>query len=132
MLTNFERITQDITEKERAEILPLVVQLLRGKVGKERAVKNRQLVKWLRSQDVKVTEVKIRKIIHIIHIEGLVKRLMATSRGYFVTTDIEEYRRYVDSRGQRERNIHAATKACQEYLRDWEYNNVHQMELQLD
>ena len=131
MLINFESITKDITAKERVEILPLVVQLLRGKVGKERAVKNKQLIKWLKSQDVKTNEVKIRKIIHIIHIEGLVKRLIATSRGYFVTTDINEYKKYIESREQRERNIHSATKACRQYLNEWQSNNTQQLRMEM-
>ena len=132
MLTNFERLTQDITEKERTETLPLVVQLLRGKVGKDKAIKNKQLIKKLIYRyGIKISEVKIRKIIHIIHTEGLIKRLMATSKGYFVTNDIEEYRKYIESRQQRERNINAATRACQQYLREWEGNNIGQMKMEM-
>ena len=131
MLTNFESITKDITKKERAEILPLVISSLSRRAGKEHTVTNKQLIKWLAISNIKTNEIRIRKIIHVIHVEGLVKRLMATSKGYFVTTDIEEYKKYIESREQRERNIHLATKACRQYLKEWESNNVHQMQLEM-
>ena len=131
MLTNFEEITKDITAKERAEILPLVVSILINSQGKENAVKNWQIIDMLKLfENVKTNSVKIRKLIHVIHIEGLVKRLMATSKGYFVTTDIEEYKKYIESREQRERNIHSATKACRQCLHEWQ-NNSHQTKLEI-
>ncbi|MCK4822291.1 hypothetical protein KA005_41395 [bacterium] len=132
MLTSFESITQDITEKERTEILPLVVTLLQNSQGKEKAVKNWQIEAMLRDfEGIYISSVKIRKLIHVIHVEGLVKRLMATSKGYFVTNDIEEYKKYIESREQRERNIHSATKACRQCLDEWQNNNIQQLRMEI-
>ena len=131
MLTNFESITKDITPKERTEILPCVVSILKNSQGKENAVKNWQIIEMLGAfGNIKTNPVKIRKLIHVIHVEGLVKRLIATSHGYFITNDIEEYKKYIESREQRERNMHSATKACRQCLSEWQ-GNSRQMQLNI-
>jgi hypothetical protein len=107
MITNFENITEGLTHEENTIVLPKVIELLKWRKGKENAVTNRKLVNLLTAMGHDVCEPRIRKIINQIRLKGLVRNLLATSKGYYVTNDEKEIRNYVMSLHERASAINA-------------------------
>lgn len=97
MLTGFEDITQPLTEYEQDVLLPVFVEGFMNKFGRSNAVTNKQIVERLKRKDYKVSDVRVRKIINHIRANGLINGLIATSDGYYISTDPDEIKRYIDS-----------------------------------
>tara|TARA_R110000851_G_scaffold44178_3_gene108760 strand:- start:733 stop:1152 length:420 start_codon:yes stop_codon:yes gene_type:complete len=111
MITLFEEITYELTEYEIETLLPLVVRGLKGKVGKANSITNKAICEKLKASDYKISEPRLRKIIHHIRIEHLIVGLCCNSKGYYVTDSLEELGRYVESLAQRIRSQQAIHKS---------------------
>jgi carbamoylphosphate synthase small subunit len=107
MLKNFEQETQPLSEYEEAILLPLFVQGLSKRVGRENAIKNNEIVDPLKRLNYKISEVRVRKIINHIRIKGLIKGLIAASEGYYIATTDAELADYEESLLGRENAIRA-------------------------
>lgn len=96
MLTGFEKYTESLSDYELNVLVPVFVQGLKTKIGKERAVTNSYMIKALKQQGYeKLSEPRVRKIINYIRCTGLIHNLVASSKGYWIETDQEERRKYV-------------------------------------
>jgi len=102
MLQGFEIETQPLTEYERNALLPVIVNALKLKLGKDKAVKNSEIVTGMKAWGYKITEARVRKIINHIRTNGLVSGLMATSNGYYIATHRTELKEYIESLRGRE------------------------------
>ena len=115
MLELFEDYTYDLTEYEREKLLPLFIEGFENRVGVKRAVTNKQIVERLRKKQYLINDARVRKIINHIRMKNLVPGLMASSRGYYITTDPREIERYVRSLEGRESAIREVRKKMVEY-----------------
>lgn len=114
MLQGFEDYTAPLTEYERGTLLPWIADALSQRVGVKQAVSNKHICHILRERGYEgVSEPRVRKIINNIRIMGLVPRLVASSRGYYVTQDPDELDRYIESLAGREEAIRAVRLAMQ-------------------
>lgn len=96
MLYGFEKQTEPLTDYERDVLLPVFVQGLKTKIGKEKAVTNPQMIKALKQAGYKkLSEPRVRKIINYIRTNRIIINLIASSNGYWIENDIEERRKYV-------------------------------------
>lgn len=111
MITLFEEITYELTDYEMDTLVPVVVKGLKNKIGKENAITNRVICDKLKSANYKISEPRLRKIIHHIRIEQLIVGLCCNSKGYYVTDSLEELGRYVESLAQRIRSQQAIYKS---------------------
>ncbi len=116
MINNFDKYTESLTDFERDKVLPLLIAGLRTKVGKDAAVSNRYMVSKLKERGVKVSGARIRKLINYIRIRGLIPRLVASSKGYYVSESKEEIRTYIESLRQRRQAIHAVESSLANQL----------------
>ena len=99
MIENFEDQTQRLSDSEK-QMLPALVNLLQDRIGKQNSIKNYALCKVLNETynfSNKFNDARIRKMINYIRNKGLVPRLMATSDGYYVTTDSVELESFIRS-----------------------------------
>tara|TARA_R110002153_G_C13219143_1_gene488645 strand:+ start:573 stop:992 length:420 start_codon:yes stop_codon:yes gene_type:complete len=113
MIALFEDITYELTNYEIETIVPIVVKGLKNKVGKENAITNRVICEKLKSAQYKISEVRLRKVIHHIRIKQLIVGLCCNSKGYYVTNSFKELGRYVESLSQRiksQQAIHRSMK----------------------
>ena len=120
MITLFEDITYELTEYELNTLLPIVVKGLKSKYGKENAITNKKICEALKSKGYKVTEPRLRKVIHHIRVEQLIVGLCCNSKGYYVTDSIEELGRYVESLAQRirsQQSIYKSMKLCMDKIK---------------
>lgn len=84
MIKGFENETKPLTNYEQDILLPVVVKGLKGKIGVANAVSNSHICKSLSAAGYDVTEVRIRKIINHIRVNGLVFFLIASGKGYYI------------------------------------------------
>lgn len=105
MINGFDELTQPLTDYERDTLLPVIAYGLSLKIGKRAAITNGRICDALRSKGYKITEPRLRKIVNHIRTRGMVANLVATSKGYYVATTIEEMTDYIASLKARESAI---------------------------
>jgi hypothetical protein len=121
MLIGFEKETHDLTADELS-LVPLLVGTLQYKVGVKAAVTNTMLCNFLRActgednKPIKVTDVRMRKLINHIRMKDLVPGLLASSKGYYVSNDPKEVKEYIQSLQGRENAIKGIRVRTQMYL----------------
>lgn len=103
-INGFEDITYELTEKEMSYVEGFV-DSFKKRIGKEKAITSTRIIEAYRKIGEKMTGPRIRKIVNYIRINGLVKNLIATSKGYYIETDPEEIAKYKESLLQRCREI---------------------------
>ena len=130
MLPGFEDITDDLTEYELKTLVPAFVDSFKTKVGKEKAITNKQIVEKLRTKKYEVNDVVVRKVISYIRCSGLMPGLVASSVGYYVTRDPKEIQRWIESLDGRETKIRIVKQAAKNYLHALLNNNQTTLNLQ--
>jgi len=101
MIINFEEYTHKLTERE-CKAVPRVIKGLLNRKGKKLATKGAKIASILESEGYgKFTDVRVRKIINFLQVEGIIRNIVATSNGYYIATtqqDLDEYRLSVKQR----------------------------------
>lgn len=116
MINGFYDQTHPLTETEQ-RWLPIVVAGLKLKIGKENVISSKQIMlKLIENKGITISGPRLRKLINHIRTHGLVRRLIATSNGYFVATSDEELKRYVESLNQRIQAIEVVKNSLQAEL----------------
>lgn len=116
MLYGFEKITADLSDYERYTLLPIMTKCLERKVGKENAITNRVICEKMSECGYDIGEVRVRKIINYIRVMDLVPRLLATSKGYYVSRDKKELSLYIESLKDRAAAILAVADALKRQM----------------
>jgi hypothetical protein len=116
MITNFENQTQELNEYELSTLLPIVVRGLMTKKGKENAITNKSICKALKEQGLKITDTRLRKIVHHIRANDIIPLLLATSKGYYISTDNQEIENYIQSLKERANSINFIKTCLQKQL----------------
>jgi hypothetical protein len=106
MINGFEEETAPLTADEE-ELVPVFVAGLSSKLGVINAISAANMSKALAMKGVKVEGPRVRKIINHIRLRGLVPRLVASSKGYYIATSGLDLGRYIESLKQREGAIRA-------------------------
>lgn len=100
-MTNFEDITHPLTKMEMGHVDTIYNLLLQA--TKQKQLSNGQLlaeINWRSESEEKLTPPRIRKIIRYLRINKKVP-IIATSKGYFISNNIEELKKQSKSLGQR-------------------------------
>lgn len=118
MITNFERETHELNDYELHTLLPIVVHGLSNKVGKDKAITNKDICKALKVGGCKITDTRLRKIVHHIRTHNLVPLLIATSKGYHVATNKDEVDTYILSLSERINSISSVKTALIKQLQN--------------
>jgi len=117
VIEGFEDITYDLTDFEKSLVPGFVASLVK-RVGKDKAITSKEIIAAYATKGVVINDARIRKIINHIRTGYLVKGLMATSKGYYVSVDRQEIAEYCASLGHREAAIGSVRKVMEEYLKD--------------
>ena len=125
MITGFEELTEPLTEKEETVFLPPILQGLRAKIGREKAVTNKSIIQGLKvNRGIRISEARVRKIINHIRCNDLVPCLVATSDGYYIAESEQELLDYEESLAGREEAIHEVRQS----IRRQRMNKYHKNE----
>lgn len=96
MIKNFEQDTFTLSDYEKGKILPAVVEVLQGCIGKQKAITNKKII-HLYLNDYAINPARLRKILHYIRTKHLIRGLMATGRGYFIAESRQDFEDYIKS-----------------------------------
>lgn len=116
MITLFETQTKPLTEYEKEILLPIMVKCLAKHIGKSRAISNAQMCAKMSIYGYQIGETVVRKLINHIRNNGLVERLVASGKGYYVAESIKEMEAYIESVKNREEAIRAMRMSMEEQL----------------
>lgn len=119
MITNFERITNELTDEEY-DILPFLINGFVTK-DKDHAIMSHTIVKLMNEfiehrkiTGIKMTDARLRKMVNYIRSNGLLP-LIATSIGYYVSYDKEEIDKQILSMEERARSIIKAAEGMKKF-----------------
>lgn len=130
MIQGFEPQTQPLTDYEKNILLPLMVDGFNKKVGVENCITNGQICKSLKVNGYeKISEPRIRKLIFYIRTNNLVPRLIASSKGYWVATDIKELEDWLESVESRIKALYETRKYARMQITKWNHPPIKQGEL---
>lgn len=115
MIEGFEDITYDLTEGEK-KLVPSFVTSFSKYRGKNNAVTSKQIIAGFEKKGIKISGSRVRLIISYIRDAWLVPGLIASSKGYYITEDVEDMKRWCDSMSQREAKIGNLRRKGEEYL----------------
>lgn len=118
MLPGFEDITDDLTEYEQTVLLPVFVRCLAKKIGPGCAVTNAQICRGMKAKGYNTNGPRVRKIINHLRRHNLVKGLLASSKGYYISTDPSEVSRYIESLDGREAEIRRVKQTMIDYRKE--------------
>lgn len=115
MIENFEELTYELTDFERNKVIPFIVSKLQHNIGRNNAVKNQRIIDAIHQSttDFKASPARVRKYINYIRVTGLVKCLIATSKGYYRANKLREMDSYIRSLKQRENAIRTMREALE-------------------
>ena len=116
MLQGFTLQTEPLNEYERDTLLPVICRGLVTKVGKAKAITNTAITRAMKSAGYRLTEARVRKIINHIRTHGLVRCLIATSKGYYIATSRQEMEDYIESLRGREQAIRVVRESMERQL----------------
>lgn len=116
MIRNFEEYTYDLTLYEAEVVAPAIEEMLLTCVGKKRAITSVSLVHILKKNGIKTSEPRIRHIIHVLRTSGAIERLIATSKGYYISEDYAECITYLQSLNDRLRTIYEVYRSLSQQV----------------
>lgn len=128
MLPGFEDETHDLTDAE-LKLVAAFATSFKKYVGPENTITSFQIIERFASKGKKMSGARVRKIISYIRTEGLVPGLMATSNGYYITTDPLEHRKWIESMMGRVTKIGMVIRKAEQYQHALENNGQQKMEL---
>lgn len=114
MITTFEKVTPELTEKELA-LVPIIIEGFK-RYDKSNPIKEPEIVKRFNSKsyETKLTGARLRKIVNHIRVNGLLP-LIATSKGYYVSYNKDEVLNQIKSLRERANSINS----CADGLSAW-------------
>ena len=119
MITNFEEETKELTEKELA-FIPMLIAGFRT-YTKDNPIKAPEIVKKMnkyleeKKHQLRLTQPRLRKCCNYIRANGILP-LVASNKGYYVSTDPEEIKKQIQSLQERARSINDCAKGLEKFL----------------
>lgn len=116
MINGFEKQTIELNDHE-LNVVSILVDRFSKKPGFKNIVTNNQIIEGLRMKHgIEIKDSRVRKVIQYIRVNNLIPGLIATSKGYYSTDDIEELESWIESMVQRENAIRETRLAIENHL----------------
>jgi len=117
-MKNFEKITQPLNNDEK-RVVNMFINHFKQRKGKNHVITNKTIQKALKTKhDLNISGARIRKVVNYIRIRRLIPGLVASSSGYYVADNAEDFANWLDSLKEREEAIRAIRKAGEKDLYD--------------
>lgn len=125
MINGFEKYTIELNDDE-LKIVDIIVDRFRKRPGIKNIVSNPQIIDGLKTIGIETNEPRIRKVIQYIRINDLIPGLIATSKGYYSTNDIDELQSWVETMIQRENAIRESRKSIELFIQKLQHERYQQ------
>lgn len=114
MITNFEEITQELSEVELL-LLPKIIAGFKN-YSVNNPIKEPDIVRRFNERNtIKLSGARLRKIVNHIRTNGLLP-LIATSKGYYVSYDRSEIEKQIESLKQRANSINNCANGLNRFI----------------
>ena len=113
MITNFETITEELTDEEK-KIIPLLIKGF-PKYTKDNPIKAPEVIRRFNEKGYKLQEPRLRKMVNFIRSKGILP-LMGTSKGYYVSYDKNEINLQIKSLRERADSIYNSAQGLNKFL----------------
>lgn len=110
MIKGFDNETAPLNEYEERTLLPIIANWLK-QTNKLKPIINKKATMYLNNKGYKINEARFRKIVNAIRMRDIVPNVVATSKGYYVSSDAEEVAAYIQSLRDRAGAINAMADA---------------------
>ena len=115
-ITGFELLTKVLNSKDLATA-HIIAEGLLLKQGEDMAVTNKAIRAGLKeTRDIVVSAIKVRQIIQMLRECHIVVNLVSFSKGYYITQEPRELRKYIQSREERRRAMQRVDNALKVQL----------------
>lgn len=138
MINGFEKETIELNDHE-LNVVSILVDRFRSKPGMKNIVTNNQIIQGLKiKHGIEIKDSRVRKVIQYIRVNNLIPGLIATSKGYYSTDDIQELESWIESMIQRENAMKETRKAIENHLiqlkneRSFKNNSGNQFNFEFD
>lgn len=113
MITNFEEITEELTDKE-SNLIPILVAGLKF-YSKDNPIKEPDIVMRMNNKGYQITGARLRKLVNYIRTNSIAP-IIATSKGYYFSTDKEEIEKQIRSLEERASGIYNAAAGLRKFI----------------
>jgi hypothetical protein len=97
MIKSFEEITKPLNEEEQSIANIIVNNFKTRKPGKNNAVTSSFMIEKFNTIGIKLNDARLRKILQYIRVNNMIIGLCATSEGYFVAANAQEFHECLES-----------------------------------
>ena len=111
MIPGFEDHTAPLNDYEKNVLMPVIIIGLQRKIGKSNAITNAEMCRKLKRGYKDINGARIRKIINHIRLYDKVSCLVSSSKGYYVTNNVDDINRYIESLEKRAKAIFSVAHA---------------------
>ena len=111
-------------------LLPILVNAMKTKNGRENAVTSTQIVTALRGHNMKINERNVCRIVNHIRMNDLIVGLMGSSAGYYIMSSEQEFISYEKSLLSREAAL-KKVRLCMKRQRKSMFSQLSQKQMQL-
>lgn len=130
MLKNFENITIELNSFEMV-CANTLIEWFKNNKGKENTIKNEQISGIIESQFQRgLKSSRIRKIIQYVRMNAH-PNLIATSKGYYCSEDIEDIESWIKSLKQREAAIRAIREKAERQIEIMQFAEYTKRQMQM-
>lgn len=120
MLPGWEDETSPLTDEEKVWAHYIAKTINKHHIGPEKAATSARIISGIHKNfGKKIGGVRVRKIIHQIRVSRLCKRLVSSSKGYYIATDPMDQKRYIESLRLRIAAQQRILDSAEEDLRTW-------------
>lgn len=89
-----QKMNKQLTNYEQNILLPILMNGLQNKKGKQNTITNRQMVEVLKRKGLQINLNTVCRIVNFIRTNDLIVGLVATTHGYYVSDTEEEFKEY--------------------------------------
>jgi len=101
------------------KLIRQMVRSLKDKVNRKNGVKIKFMCIKMKAAGYEVTQVKLRQVIHVIRVRGLVKCLIHGPEGYYISVSMRDGQRMTGDMRNRIRLLTAEEKALTEQFNEY-------------
>lgn len=119
MLPGFEQHTKSLNKTQVEILVPIFLKGFKGKIGKSNAITSTEIIDKIKCRyNVELSDSTVRKVVNHIRNNNLLPGLIASSEGYYISNNIQDVKRYIDSLSARINEITRIKNGMVEHLKN--------------